>query len=215
MKIKQLSLRIRIFLAMILLILLASILIAAVTIYQYKEQTDEYNQGRLERKEEAVKASINYWLNSGNGNTFPVVEENLEYIFREKIYEISDIEKLEINIYNLSGDIAKTSHSGFVQSSTPTKLNDTILKYVRNKINHRFVNTNTEQGKSLQSSYSEITDNKFKPIGILNLQYLQDNTAQDKDLEEFLLRMAYVYILMFLLAIGLAYFISSYITRNI
>jgi two-component system nitrogen regulation sensor histidine kinase NtrY len=215
MKIKQLSLRIRIFLAMILLILLASILIAAVTIYQYKEQTDEYNQGRLERKEEAVKASINYWLNSGNGNTFPVVEENLEYIFREKIYEISDIEKLEINIYNLSGDIAKTSHSGFVQSSTPTKLNDTILKYVRNKIDHRFVNTNTEQGKSLQSSYSYITDNKFKPIGILNLQYVQDNTAQDKDLEEFLLRMAYVYILMFLLAIGLAYFISSYITRNI
>ena len=41
---------------MILLVLLASILIAAVTIYQYKEQTDEYNQGRLERKEEAVKA---------------------------------------------------------------------------------------------------------------------------------------------------------------
>ena len=82
MKFKQLSLRYRIFLAMILLILLASVLIAAVTIFQYKEQTDEYNQGRLERKEESVKAAINYWLNSGNGNTFPVEEKNLEYIFK-------------------------------------------------------------------------------------------------------------------------------------
>ena len=66
MKFKHLSLRIRIFLAMILLILLASILIATVTIYQYKEQTEEYNQGRLDRKEEAVKASINYWFDTGN-----------------------------------------------------------------------------------------------------------------------------------------------------
>lgn len=215
MKIKQLSLRNRIFLAMILLILLASVLIAAVTIYQYKEQTNEYNKGRLERKEESVKAAINYWLNSGNGNTFPIVEENLTYIFREKIYEISDIEKLEINIYNLTGNIVKTSHSGFVQSDALIKLSDTILNSVANNFDHRFVNTRTVKGNSLQSSYSYITDNKFKPIGILNLQYVQDNTAQDKDLEEFLVRMAYVYMLMFLLAIGLAYFISSYITRNL
>ncbi|WP_298365371.1 ATP-binding protein [uncultured Lutibacter sp.] len=215
MKFKQLSLRYRIFLAMILLILLASVLIAAVTIFQYKEQTDEYNQGRLERKEESVKAAINYWLNSGNGNTFPVEEKNLEYIFRDKIYEISDIEKLEINIYDLSGNIAKTSHSGFVKSDAPTVLSDTVLKGVMNNAQHRYLNTRTVKGQSLQSSYTYITDNKFKPIGILNLQYVQDNTAQDKDLEEFLLRMAYVYLLMFLLAIGLAYFISSYITRNI
>ncbi|PKP29112.1 MAG: two-component sensor histidine kinase, partial [Bacteroidetes bacterium HGW-Bacteroidetes-18] len=82
MKIKQLSLRIRIFLAMILLILLASVLIATVTIYQYKEQTDEYNSGRLERKEESVNAAINYWLNSGN--TFPLETKNLPFIFRDK-----------------------------------------------------------------------------------------------------------------------------------
>jgi len=215
MKFKRLSLRIRIFLAMLLLTFLASVLIATVTIYQYKEQTDEYNQGRLERKEEAVKASINYWLNSGRGNTFPIVEENLKLIFREKIHEISDIEKLEINIYDLDGNIAKSSHAGFVKSDAPSKLSDTILNAVNNNIKHRFVNTKTLNQYSLQSSYSYITDNKFKPIGILNLQYLQDNTSHNKDLEEFLIRMAYVYMLMFLLAIGLAYFISSYITRSI
>ncbi|WP_111706794.1 sensor histidine kinase [Lutibacter citreus] len=215
MNIKQISLRNRIFLAMILLILLASVLIATVTIFQYKEQTDEYNQERLERKEESVKAAINYWINSGNGNTFPVEEKNLKYIFREKIYEISDIEKLEINVYDLSGNIAKTSHSGFVKRDAQTKLSDSILKGVLNNAQHRFVNTRVVNGQSLQSSYSYITDNKFKPIGVLNLQYVQDNTAQDRDLEEFLVRMTYVYLLMFLIAIALAYFISSYITRNI
>ncbi|WP_372744105.1 PAS domain-containing sensor histidine kinase [Lutibacter sp.] len=215
MKIKQLSLRIRIFFAMILLILLASILIAAVTIYQYKEQTDEYNQGRLERKEESVKAAINYWLNSGNGNTFPVITKNLPFIFKDKIYEIADIEKLEINIYNLEGEIVKSSHAGFVPSDAPQKLPQEILYVVSNSYDHRYVNDKIINGRNLQSSYTFITDSKFKPIGILNLQYVQDNTDQERDLEEFLVRMAYVYFFMFLIAIGLAYFISSYITRNI
>jgi signal transduction histidine kinase len=215
MKINQLSLRIRIFLAMILLILLASVLIATVTIYQYKEQTNEYNQGRLERKEESVKASINYWLNSGNGNTFPVETKNLPFIFKDKIYEIADIEKLEINIYDLDGNIVKSSHAGFVQSDAPKKLPQEILYVVSNSYDHRYVNDKIVNKLNLQSSYTFITDNKFKPIGILNLQYIQDNTDQERDLEEFLVRMAFVYCFMFLLAIGLAYFISSYITRNI
>jgi len=211
--IKQLSLRIRIFLAMILLILLASILIAAVTIYQYKEQTEEYNQGRLERKEDAVNASINYWFNTGN--TFALEPKNLPHIFKDKIFEISDIENLEINIYYLDGGLAISSHSGFVKNNAPEVLYDSVIKNIENSYNHKLVNTKNVDGNTFQSSYSYLTDNKFKPIGILNLQYFQDNSDQQRDLEEFLMRMGFVYALMFLLAIGLAYFISSYITRNI
>jgi len=214
MKIKQLSLRIRIFLSMILLILLASVLIAAVTIYQYKEQTNEYNKGRLDRKEESVRATINYWLNSPQ-NSYEIVEENLAAIFKDKIHEISDIENLKINIYDLKGVMAKSSQSGFVKSDVPTKLSDTILKNISQNLEHRLVSAQSIDGNTFQSSFTYITDNKFKPIGIINLQYLQDNSAQDKDLIEFLYRLLMVYALMFALAILLAYFISSYITRSI
>jgi signal transduction histidine kinase len=213
MKMKPLSLRIRIFISMILLIILASVLIAAVTIYQYKEQTDEYNSGRLDRKEESVRAAISYFLD--RDNTFPMEEGNLPFIFKDKIYEIADIEKLEINIYDLSGSLAKSSQQGFVQTNTREQLSDSILDVLSENFEHRVVNTQTLEGSSLQSSYSYILDNRFKPFGILNLQYVQDNTEQEKDLEEFLVRMAYVYILMFAIAILLAYFISSYITRSI
>lgn len=214
LKLNKLSLRIRIFLAMIVLVLLASVLIAAVTIYQYKEQTEEYNQGRLERKEEAVKASVNYWLNSTQ-NSFEIIENNLAFIFKDKIYEISNIEKLEINIYNLKGVLVKSSRAGFIKSEAPTQLSATVLNGIKNNINHRYLDVKKMKSNSLQSSYLYITDSKFKPIGIINLQYVQDNTVQDKDLEAFLVRMAYVYVLMFVLAILLAYFISSYITRSI
>ncbi|MFO7672648.1 MAG: ATP-binding protein [Lutibacter sp.] len=213
MRIKQLSLRIRIFLAMILLILLASVLIATVTIYQYKEQTDEYNKSRLERKEQSINAAITFWLNSGN--TFPLETKNLPFIFKDKIYEISNIEKVELNIYDLEGNLVKSSHSGFVKSDAPDLLSETVLDAIANNFQHLYVNEKVINDNSYQSSYSYITDNKFKPFGILNLRYVQDNTEQNSDLKEFLYRLTLVYALMFVLAILLAYFISSYITRSL
>ena len=148
-------------------------------------------------------------------NSYEIIEKNLAAIFKDKIYEISDIENLKINIYNLKGLMAKSSQSGFVKNESPSVLSDTVLNNISKNYEHRFIKTKVINGNTFQSSYSYITDNKFKPIGILNLQYVQDNTAQDKDLIEFLYRLLMVYILMFVFAILLAYFISSYITRNI
>lgn len=55
---KNISLRIRIFLSMILLVLLASVLILVVTVYQYDEQTKDYNIQRFERKEAIAKKKL-------------------------------------------------------------------------------------------------------------------------------------------------------------
>ena len=59
---RKLSLSSRIFIYMIMLVVLASILIAGVTIYQYNEQSQEYHQLRLERKESQLLSSIDYVL---------------------------------------------------------------------------------------------------------------------------------------------------------
>jgi two-component system nitrogen regulation sensor histidine kinase NtrY len=61
-KIKRWSLRTRIFLSMIFITLIASLLIAAVSIYQFKKEAKDYHQDRLERKEAAIKQHINYIL---------------------------------------------------------------------------------------------------------------------------------------------------------
>jgi len=63
-KITQLSLRLRIFLSMVLLTLIASVLIAAVSIYQFKKEARDYHQDRLERKEDAITEHINYILST-------------------------------------------------------------------------------------------------------------------------------------------------------
>jgi len=135
---------------MILLVLIASVLIAGVTIYQYREQSKDYHQNRLERKEEQILQSINYVLKE---TTFEPKTENLEFIFRNEIYKISDVQNVNFNIYDLEGTLIKSS----------------------------------------------------KP----------DNSFNDMELREFLIRLGGVYLVMLLSAILLAYFISKYITRSL
>lgn len=212
MKLSKLSLRIRIFLSMILLILLTSILIVVVTVHQYTEQTDEYNKGRLQRKVRSVRASIDYWLE--NGNFFIISEKNLRPIFKDKIDEISTIEKLELNIYNLKGKLEVSSANGFVKNNPIHQLSDSILSKI-DKYPRGFMQTSSGKSANLQSSFAYVKDSKLKPFGIVNIQYLQDNTVQEKDLQDFLFRLFFVYSIMFVAAIAIAYFLSSYITQSI
>ena len=47
---------------MILLVIVASILIAAITIIQFNKQSKEYHELRLERKENHLILNLNYFL---------------------------------------------------------------------------------------------------------------------------------------------------------
>ncbi len=214
MKLKKFSLRTRIFLAMILLVVLASILIAIVAVYQYNEQTNDYHEGRLERKESAIKASIDIELQ--RRTTYPVVEENLSKIFKTAVYDISDINQLDILIFNLEGKLQLSSSSRFTKDTTNYDISERVLTRIAENEDHRVVvEDETPGGIKYQSSYTYINDNKFKPIGILHLHYLKDNTFQEEELKEFLSRLALVYLLMILIAVLIAYFISKYITKSI
>ena len=117
MAVKRLSLRSRIFLYMILLVVVASILIAAVTLYQYNEQSKDYNAQRLERKERQILSSMDYVLEE---TTYERSTEKLGLIFKDKIYEIANNLNVDFNIYDLQGTLAK--------SSVPSIENDSISR---------------------------------------------------------------------------------------
>ncbi|MCB0473222.1 MAG: two-component sensor histidine kinase, partial [Flavobacteriaceae bacterium] len=214
MKLKKLSLRNRIFLAMILLVVIASVLIALVTIYQYNEQANEYHKLRLERKENTIRTSIDIELY--RRPTWPLEEKNLRLIFKDNIYDLSDINQLDIDIYNLSGKLQISSSSAFPVDSLTAKIPQDILDELAENVDHRVVKAQKSPGGiENQSSYTYIYDRKLKPIGILHLPYLEDNSDQINDLKEFLGRLAFVYLFMLIIAVIIAYYVSSYITKSL
>src|ERR1044071_4360794 len=124
-KIKRWSLRTRIFLSMIFITLIASLLIATVSYYQFKKEARDYHQDRLERKENAIKEHINYVLAT---TTYPMTTENLPLIFRERIHELANIHSLEINIYDLDGKLLKSSKAAFSVDTVTTTIPPNILR---------------------------------------------------------------------------------------
>ena len=109
----------------------------------------------------------------------------------------------------------KSSRPKFEEDSISNCLDVEVLNRLEASAEKRYVEENSAAGDKYQASYTYINDNKFKPIGILNLPYYEDPTFNDMELKEFLGRLAGVYLLMLLIAIGLAYFISKYITRSL
>jgi len=197
---------------MILLVLVASVLIAGVTVYQYREQAKDYHQDRLERKEEQIKQAITFALQE---TTYPVTTENLGLIFKDEIYRIAIIEDANFNLYDLEGQLIKSSRPKFDNDSVSLCLNPQILNALESGLEKRYVEANAAAGDTYQASYTYILDYRFKPIGILNLPYYEENSFYDSELKQFLIRLGVVYLLLFLGAITLAYFISKYITRSL
>lgn len=198
---------------MILLVLLASVLIVTVTIIQYGEQSEKYNIKRFNRKENATKQDIEIELR--RRTTYSITTNNLAKIFQDRIYDIAYVHKLTISIYDMNGKLLKSSIPYNFDSKKGIDLTSNIVIELANNSNHKILKSIDSNGITYQSSYTYINDTRFKRIGILELQIAQDNDRQEQELWEFISRLLLVYLLMFIIAISLAYFLSSYITRSI
>lgn len=211
-KISRLSLRTRIFLSMIVLIVIASILMASISVIQFKNEAKEYHQERLDRKEFAIKEHINYVLST---TTYPLTPENLPLVFKDKIHELADIHNVEINIYSLEGKLVKSSKASFSVDKVAPPIPNYVLKLVQSSVDKRYVDIKSINGVKNRSSFSQIKDEKFKPLGILNIPYVEDDGFYEKELRQFLIRLSQVYSFMLIIAFALAYFLASYITKSL
>ncbi len=204
---------------MILLIILTSVVIAMVTIFQYIEQTEENNIKRFNLKEESAKQDIEITLQR---TSFPVTTENIKHIFQDKIYDISRVHELTIFMYDIPGCLLKSSipiafpeKQDSLLKSQKKLLSVELVNKLANDSDHNIITSKTVNGVTYKSSFSYITDTRFKHIGILELRIAEDSAVLKKELKDFLERLFLVYLLMFLIAIFLAYFISTYITKSI
>lgn len=211
--IKNTSLRVRIFIAMIFLTIVSSVLISMVTIYQFKKEARNYHQDRLIRKENAVNEHFNFILQTTN---IPVTTENLPLIFKDKIFELSTIHNIQINIYDLKGNLLITSKGNFIVDKINNEvISPNILKIIETTSTKRFIDLRIIDGITYRSTYNYVKDNQFKPLGILSMPIAEETSFYDAQVNSFLLLFAQIYVFVIILAIILAFILSSYITKTI
>ena len=204
---RHLSIRFRIFLAMTFLVIIAFGGIAILTIPQYEEQSNKYHEQRLERKKSQLQRSISYVFQ----NTPSALNQTqLDSVFKEKIFQIADVQNVNFNIYNLDGSFLNST-----LISAENKINNSVLLKLRNSEELSIIQKNFIDNVQYRSSYSFILDNSSNPIWILNLPYYDDDELNSYELNSFIAIFGKVYFLILIIAIIFSYLISVYITKSL
>lgn len=211
--IKNWSLRVRIFLAMILVTIISSVLIALVSILHFQFESQEYHQERLLRKELQIKQHIEYVMET---TPHPLITANLTSIFDGKIFEIADIHNIEIDIYDLNGRLIINSRAPRIKGQITPLISENIIQHLKGSITNRYVSLGEAKGDTYQFSFSYLIDHvENKPIGIIRLPYKQDDSYYKNEVGNFLKIFGLVYLGMIIISIWIAFYLSRYITKSL
>lgn len=206
----NLSLRARIFISMLFMIFVSFTLTGLISLYHFQEESEEYHQERLRRKEYAIESNIEYFLAS---HPLQQVPDSLPMLFNNKICELSDVHNLDINLFSPDGELMITNNAylfddGVLNKQVPKEILERIVEGER-----RFIQPSTDTSDVLLI-YSILYTNEGAPLAILNLPYFESNDIPENDLE-FFQTLFTLYMLLFIGAAVLAYFLSNYITHSL
>ena len=207
----KLSLGKRIYISMLLLLLVSFVITGLSTALQFNSQNTQYHADRLKRQERAVMSSIDYFLEQEDTRQNP---DSIVRLFNDKICELADINKLDINMYNLRGELLISSYSDFVDSTVfKFQLGQSLMDSL--VLSEHVVRTLSYEGSAVTSTYTYIHSNAGVPLAIVNIPYFRPDNLNKQELTAYLITLSEIYLILFVGASVLAYFLSKYITGSL
>ena len=205
------SLRTKIYLAMLAMILVSFAVTFTLTIFDHYEHNDEDNDRRFIDKEESIRASMEYFLNQQGGYISP---DSVVSVFSDKVCELSDVHDVFIALFDLKGRYLISSN--FVEMDTlhvPETVNYSILKQLSTGNERAYIDQNFGKGQ-YALAYWYFYDSKGKPMLIANVVY-EKSYDRISELKITLKEISTGYILLFLVAAAMAFLLSRNITRSL
>ena len=215
MKEPFLLLRTRIFFAMILLVFVSFLLIGITTSFQIRENSLYYHELRLDRKEAQLQRAFKILFNEKSLQP----DNQLSYLFNRRpndginistvldeelkgeIFKISDVQNIDFTLYDLDGTLVGST----VNEGVSIKLDNNLIDNLSKSKDLNIVEKNQVNEQVYRTSYSYVMDVNNKPIWILNLPYVDDDRLNAYEIRSFIINIAQVYILLFVLAIIISY----------
>lgn len=208
----NLTLRLRIFFSMLLMILLSFITTGLIYFRHFQNENEVYHEERLKRKEMAVNESIGYFLRD---QSISDDTESIVSLFEDKICELADINKLDINIYSLKGKLLIGSNPGLFNTGLiPDTLAPSVLNQLEHKGEQLVIDRRVDTLHYLQS-YDFVRNGQEKEVAIINLPYFDNNNLIVEEQVNFLIQLSQIFLALFIIAGVIAYLLSNYITGSL
>ena len=197
---------------MILLVFMACLLILVATSYQYQNESIDYNIFRLDRKEKQLRKQINYLVEK---NDLLNQNDSLWASHKDELNAVIKIHNVNYSVFDLEGKPLFTSFLPLKIIANNYSLDRDFLQRIISNNGNRILEKNDDEIGKFQSSYSILQDVFGNPYGILFFPYFEDVSFSENELNTFLQSLYKIYLLMLVVAIVLAYFISKYISRSL
>ena len=207
---QRLSLRTRLFLSMILLVFVACMLILAATYIQYQAKADDYNRFRLDRKENQIRRQLNFLVKKYQLET---ATDSVWRKYESDLAAITKIHKVEFSLFDLTGAPLFVSFTPLKIIANDYQIDSILVSRIRQKDGARILEESNDEIGKFQSSYSVLKTDSGLSYALLFFPYFEDVSFAENELNTFLQRLYQVYLIMLVVAIFFAYFISRYVTR--
>jgi len=189
--------------SMLALILISLLVIGTTTILFFKNENEEYHLARLERKENTIIESLQYFLEDFH------VDENTDVVSREfekEIKFLADVNNVNLNIFNTRGEILMSSNYDYDNPSFyEEKIDSATLAEIKNAEERKLF----YESENNISAYAYIFDRKGQQIAIANIPYDKSNMPIKDDIKPFLSTLLQIYIFLLIGASLIAFFLSN------
>ena len=204
---KGYQLRTRVFWGFLVVSLLTMIGSSILSFIVLKNNAIEQSRTEMQKDNNALMASLDYAVSRTTIKTNEIPE-----VLKNKILEISDVNKHDILIYDLEGNflISNLDNSLVKVKKIPQ---DIVKKVITTDSRIDFQEFDKVMDANKTSSYSILKNNTLDPIGIVYLPYYHNDSAYLSVLNKYLKYMVLVNILILIFSIWLSWIISNNLTK--
>ncbi|NAW51259.1 GHKL domain-containing protein [Elizabethkingia argentiflava] len=210
---RELSLQLRVFLGILLVSLVC---IAGTTLISYlviNRVAQVQNERSLQSKSLALMASLEYAISHDD-----IDRQNIAKKMRNKLMEISDINKLDVVLYDSKGRflVSNLSEDLIKQKLVPAKVLDKLYDSDNGMVDYTFFDS--EKGAVVSSSYRMLRDEpdpKVPPLSIVYLPSYYYNNQYIDIFNKYIHFIVLVNVLAVLLSVFISWRISKKITQTI
>lgn len=203
--------RFKISISIVLIILISFTLIGFVTVSYFSNEYKDFYEDDLITKQNSIVSSLDNLINENQKVNFL---DFLSNTIQLDIKNISDLNKIDINIYDKTGFLVASSQPSIFSSGLISySMNPSAYLNLLNENVPRLVLEEKIGRLKYLSSYIPLRNEKKEIIGFLNLPYFDTETDLKREISELLVSLINLYVLLLVAAILVGLFITNSVTE--
>lgn len=175
-----------------------------------KKSTDEQSVTEMQSKFEALMKTLDYAVSHTNITQ----DKDLVNILQNEIYEISDINKHDVILYDLQGNylVSNKELNLVAQKKIP---HETLMNVLESDKRVDVQEYDQKVGSNVTSSYMILRNNMLEPIAIVYFPFYHNNNIYASAFNKYVQYIILVNLFLVLLSIWLSWVISKNLTKTI